>query len=288
MPPSLNPQLVLTISFVLAMCLTVWAWVVVRFSLGRAVIPFCHRRPVPWSGWVVMVFLAPSMVSVALAILLPPAPPQKAKQPKGAAAAVEKNEHPVIRLWKSDPRVVTRLVLVVTAAIVAPLVEEFLFRLLLQGWLEAADRRWRRRFRRLRSLVPGVLPVVTVAALFAAIHYRGSQPDPDPPIRIQVLLGNAAVGLVTVAVGVAWLRRGGARRSPNSVSNHGGLAATSPWGWRRLPPSPHPSTSCRGYWSRGSRRGSPIRSACFFSPWCWVSCTTVRIASFRRSRFTWR
>lgn len=41
-----------------------------------------------------------------------------------------------------------------SAVVVAPIVEEFLFRVLLQGWLEAAQRRLRPRMPTLRRLVP--------------------------------------------------------------------------------------------------------------------------------------
>ncbi len=210
MPPS-PLQMALSISLVLTIVggsAAVWSWVGLQAALRRPAIPLRPRRPVPWSGWDVMMILALyiSTVSVALWILSPRPPPGKAKPAEKAVVPGEKNEHYVIQLWRRDPRSATKLLSAVAAVIVAPIVEEFLFRLLLQGWLEKADRRLRRRLRPLRPLVRGALPIVTVSALFAAMHYRGDQPDHDAPTLIRALLGNAAAGLVTVVLGAAWLR----------------------------------------------------------------------------------
>jgi membrane protease YdiL (CAAX protease family) len=201
-------QIALSISLVLALlggCAAMWSWVGVQASLGRPAIPMWPRRPVPWNGWDLLVIAAIyfSTVSVALWILSPRPPAGNTKPVQKAAVPAEKNEHYVIQLWRQDPRSVTKLFSAIAAVIVAPIVEEFLFRLLLQGWLEKADRRLRRR---LRALAPGALPVVTVAVFFAAMHYRGDQPDHDATMLIRALLGNAVAGLVTVALGVAWLR----------------------------------------------------------------------------------
>ena len=58
------------------------------------------------------------------------------------------------------------------ALVAAPVAEEFFFRLLLQGWLEAVEGRWRKRLRLLRWLPPALLPVLLTSALFAAGHFR--------------------------------------------------------------------------------------------------------------------
>jgi membrane protease YdiL (CAAX protease family) len=201
-------QLALSVGIELAIfggCAAVWSWVGVQASQGRPAIPLRPRRPVPWDGWDVMMILALyfSAATAALWILSPRPPRGEAKPVQQAAGPEEKNEHPVVQLWRQDPRWATKLLSAVAAVIVAPVVEEFLFRLLLQGWLEKADRRLRRR---LRLLLPGALPIATVAALFAAMHYRSGPPAHDAATIIRALLGNAAAGLVTVALGAAWLR----------------------------------------------------------------------------------
>ena len=61
-------------------------------------------------------------------------------------------------------------VAVVMAVIVAPLIEEFFFRVLLQGWLEAVWSRRRRKHPELRAAPLSWLPIVLPAALFALMH----------------------------------------------------------------------------------------------------------------------
>jgi len=65
--------------------------------------------------------------------------------------------HPVIDLLANDPTPKTRLAVVLSAVIAAPLAEEFFFRRVLQGWLE----RW----------VPGGGAVPLAAAVFALMHW---------------------------------------------------------------------------------------------------------------------
>ena len=62
------------------------------------------------------------------------------------------------------------------AVVVAPIVEEFFFRVLLQGWLEAGDRRRRRQLPQFRRLLPiGGGPIVLASLAFAALHIRGPE-----------------------------------------------------------------------------------------------------------------
>ena len=64
---------------------------------------------------------------------------------------------------------------VMMAVIVAPLFEEFLFRVLLQGWLEAVWSRRRRKHPELRSAPLSWLPIVLPAVLFALMHLRSGK-----------------------------------------------------------------------------------------------------------------
>jgi len=65
--------------------------------------------------------------------------------------------HPVIDLLMNDPTLKTRIVVVLSAVVAAPLAEEFFFRRVLQGWLE--------------RLVPGGGAVPLAAAVFAVLHW---------------------------------------------------------------------------------------------------------------------
>jgi len=53
------------------------------------------------------------------------------------------SKHPLIELLKRDHDSALVATVVVSAVVVAPIVEEFLFRVLLQGWLESAAAGWR-------------------------------------------------------------------------------------------------------------------------------------------------
>ena len=65
------------------------------------------------------------------------------------------------------------LLCVAAAVVVAPVVEEFLFRLLLQGWLEALERRLAEADADAAAApAAGFGPVLLSSLLFAAMHFR--------------------------------------------------------------------------------------------------------------------
>ena len=55
-----------------------------------------------------------------------------------------KSEHPLVTMLDKHPDDSTLLLATTTAVIVAPLAEEFFFRVLFQGWLEKRERVWQR------------------------------------------------------------------------------------------------------------------------------------------------
>jgi len=90
---------------------------------------------------------------------------------------------------------------------VAPLVEEFLFRVLLQGWLESFVERWWPHMPRLRRILPGALgPIGVSSFLFAAAHFRVAGEGRHPDFLLALLLANAVVGLLVLGFAVVWLR----------------------------------------------------------------------------------
>jgi len=99
-----------------------------------------------------------------------------------------KYEHPLVTLMHAEQDGRTFLICAWSAVLIAPLVEEFLLRVVFQGWLEAAERRWRRRYKRSRLFPVGVVPVVISAALFAAMH-AGQGPAPIPLFVFALFLG---------------------------------------------------------------------------------------------------
>jgi membrane protease YdiL (CAAX protease family) len=68
----------------------------------------------------------------------------------------------------------------ISAVIVAPAIEELFFRVLLQGWLETVELRWRRYQWMQRWRMPqGIISIVPTALLFASMHFRTSSPKMD-------------------------------------------------------------------------------------------------------------
>jgi len=99
------------------------------------------------------------------------------------------------------------LTCVFSAGIVAPIVEEFFFRLLLQGWLEKTQRRLRPSMPTLRRLVPGATgPIVLTSLLFARMHFRVDTPLGRLDYLVFLLAGDAVGRLLTMAFAV-WLLR---------------------------------------------------------------------------------
>ena len=98
------------------------------------------------------------------------------------------SKHPAIDLISLEPTPHNALLITWIALITAPLAEEFIFRVLLQGWLESRERAWRQQRRWLRWVRPGVLPVVTSSALFAAAHIEHG-PDWIPLFLLALPMG---------------------------------------------------------------------------------------------------
>jgi membrane protease YdiL (CAAX protease family) len=96
------------------------------------------------------------------------------------------SEHPLITSIKANPALLP--VAAVLAVLFAPLLEEFLFRVVLQGWLEKAERSLRRRSPKTFSWPRGVLPVLASSLAFAAAHV-GHGADPVPLFLLALVLG---------------------------------------------------------------------------------------------------
>jgi membrane protease YdiL (CAAX protease family) len=94
-----------------------------------------------------------------------------------------------------------------SAAVAAPLAEEFFFRVLLQGWMETVERRWRRFMPYLRRLMPiGMAPILLTSLLFARLHFRVDSPQMNLRFLVFLIGGNAVAQLLTIGFAVAWLR----------------------------------------------------------------------------------
>jgi membrane protease YdiL (CAAX protease family) len=187
-------------------CIAVWAAAYQRWRRRLPVLPYEPHRRVPWNGFDVLLLCTMFYVLSPALILgiseqwfgVSTAPVQEAT-PLDA-------DHPLMRVLLEGHNFWALLLGVVSAIVIAPITEEFVFRLLLQGWLESLERRMRRRIPALRRIMLGIVPVMSVAMLFAAMHIRTPEPRAATS-AIVVLLGvQAVVSLLMVAASVCWLK----------------------------------------------------------------------------------
>jgi membrane protease YdiL (CAAX protease family) len=189
-------------------CVVAWLWAAVQWWQRRPILPYEPRRPVPWHAIdlaiIVVFYLAMQSGVIALAdACLGPA---ASRTPATYDATGSQAEHIVAQLIaEGNPWVF--LLCIVSAGLVAPITEEFFFRVLLQGWLQALQHRWRRQMPTLRRLVPGgVGPIVLTSLLFARLHFRVDTPPINLRFLLFVLAGDAGARLLTSVFAVAWLR----------------------------------------------------------------------------------
>jgi len=97
-------------------------------------------------------------------------------------------KHPLIEALRAQPDTATFLSTTVAAIVAAPLFEEFLFRVLLQGWFEAIESRRRALRGILPNMGPSWWPIVLSAALFAMLHI-GQGPAPITLFFFAIVLG---------------------------------------------------------------------------------------------------
>lgn len=189
-------------------CLAVWTLVVARIGRGTAVLPYQPRRPVPWQGIDVLLlfvlYFTAQLGVVYSAIawfdlgdIQPPAVSQE---------AVLHTDHPAARVLKEsgDPWALGLCIVAVVA--VAAIIEEFLFRLVLQGWLEAIESWASERLPQFRAVVPGAAAVAISSILFAAVHYRPLQPRVDLRLILFGITAQAILSLLTLGFAAALLR----------------------------------------------------------------------------------
>jgi membrane protease YdiL (CAAX protease family) len=207
-------------------------------------VPWEPRRPVPWNGLDVLVVLGAYVLLLWTLLIAAhwglgiPIDTRSGTSPGGSqtvsfvgkdrTAAGGKNRedplanektamNPVLVVLARRRQPGTLLLCGFAAVLAAPLSEEFFFRLLLQGWLEAVEGRWRKRFRLLRRLTPGLLttclryifsalPMLLVSALFAAVHFRKEAPPGNVDALLAQFVLNGVAELLTVAFAVGYLQ----------------------------------------------------------------------------------
>lgn len=153
------------------------------------------KPTVPWTGFDVLLFLAiwmaPLLASIAIALF--------ASQPQ-SAEATQYHGHPVaqlIVLSKKTP--VVFLVVFLAAVVVAPIIEEFMFRMLFQGWLEA-------KFKQLQMPCASGIAIVIVAFCFAAIH-ASNHGAIDAQTVLTNLVVSSVYSMLVFSAGIICLHR---------------------------------------------------------------------------------
>lgn len=226
----------LSLLFVLVGWGTLFSWLLVtdRWRRGVPLTPYSPRRHVPWNGAAVALLLCVFVVCQILGVGLAhhwfggaeandsaaavasaatqgddaaDAPPNATDDTTNQEATNDTTHdsgaaaHPLVRFLASQRGSLWAIWLAAAVGVVvAPLVEELLFRVLLQGWLEARESRWRRRWPLLRALPRGVLPIALPALVFASMHFRSGPPPSDVESLGPVLLGNALGSLAALSV----------------------------------------------------------------------------------------
>ncbi|MEA1951459.1 MAG: CPBP family intramembrane glutamic endopeptidase [Planctomycetota bacterium] len=210
-PPGLPPTSVwIILGLASWLCVSVWVVVGSRLWNREPVLPLARRRQVPWSGFdLLFVFaffvLASGLMFAVIGHILGPNADEPAAGVGIAGVDVE-TSHAIVQLFRGgNPWMI--LFCVVSAVVVAPIVEEFLFRVLLQGWLERMDRQLRPMLPVLRRLVPwGVAPLVLSSLVFAMVHFRVASPPMNTRYLLSMMVGNSLVGISTSVFAILLLR----------------------------------------------------------------------------------
>ena len=100
------------------------------------------------------------------------------------------SKHPLLELTRQRSGLGIMVLATIAAVGIAPWFEEFVFRVLLQGWLEGEQVRLRLRRDPDASEAPGFSPLLIASFLFAAMH-AAAGPDPVAIFVLSLFLGYA-------------------------------------------------------------------------------------------------
>lgn len=195
------------IAFSVFLLLSAWvvSWGVIAGRLVRKqpLVPSVARRPVPWNGADVLLivftylFVAAAMVQVARFFFA-------VDVPLPVSGRVPDNAHPVLRVLGEGLSSGTAWAVALAAlsvVVVAPLFEEFFFRIIVQGWFESVDTRHRAPF------VPfGLFPILLTSLFFALLHVRIGERDEGLEEGILVLAAHMISSGLVMVFAVAYLR----------------------------------------------------------------------------------
>ena len=197
---------------------TTAAWIAIgrRILRGDALAPYAGRRPVPWKtvdvAAIFGLYFLPLFAGLAIFAFQTLSGGESAVVPEISGLSTTEaadgeevdTQHSVEDLLSQDGTALTWLLCLVAAVVVAPVAEEFLFRLVLQGWLEAVEHG--HRTSGMRPRVRGARPILVSSILFASVHFRLAATSGDPDQLRMALLFQIGWSLLAVVYAVAWLR----------------------------------------------------------------------------------
>ena len=204
MEPLENPTgslwLAAALGLVFVACFAAWGLIGARLVSGRPVLRFERRRPAPWGALdMVIILVGYFVLNLAAYEFAMYCLPDELQQP---LAANGDTAHPVVRIVLEGNAALIALAGFV-AIIVAPLSEEFIFRLVLQGGLERSAMRSAQPAARTASLTAALL---LPAMLFALLHFREAGAARTWQYYAAMLTARAVADLLLVGLGIVWLR----------------------------------------------------------------------------------
>jgi membrane protease YdiL (CAAX protease family) len=202
-----------------------WLHLCKKYLSGKPVLPAYHpRKFTPWKGWDLLIILSFNFMLIvaiqfgifctekALGRLLfasgnePPATGQKEPARREKEIVKKTTVHPAAQLLQDKNPLLLALVFTVVSVIV-PITEEFLYRLLLIGWLESEEVRWRRKLRSLLGVLPwGMMPIVFSALLFASMHNWKESPVMERSVLVLGLCMTGLINLFMMTFAFYWVR----------------------------------------------------------------------------------
>jgi membrane protease YdiL (CAAX protease family) len=155
---------------------------------------FEKRQPVFWNGFDVFLlfFFWLTMTSVGIGIMLPIFVGQHHSVQQPPQPTQTTTDHPLSQLLEhSKKSPIILLVAFFSGVLSAPLVEEFLFRLVFQGWLT-------------KKLNNGLFSIVIVSIIFALAH-AGKRTVQPVDIQFYAMLGIGIINIFLFCFGIFYL-----------------------------------------------------------------------------------
>ncbi len=167
-----------------------------------------------WSGWDVAFVLLITMASQSLAVLT--ASWWFPVEPAAHSTNTQEAIHPLILYLQSTPTLGAVVVCMFSAVVVAPVVEEYFFRVLLLGWLEQKESLLRQRGAWPARIPQGLVSAALSALVFGLVHWHTIDPQGESLDSrldwVKIAVGSIASAIAMAISLVALVAQGRANR----------------------------------------------------------------------------